>query len=62
MNQEVSFLPAGDHKAATNRQESRTNMRQSNKNDPQQKHRLGTVSKNTFTGGLKLVLLYQPHA
>ena len=25
------------------------------------KHRLGTVSKNIFTGGLKLVLWYQPH-
>ena len=25
-----------------------------NKNDPQKKHRIGTVSKNNFTGGLKL--------
>ena len=32
-----------------------------NKNDPQNKHHLGTVSKNIFTGGLKLVLLCQPH-
>ena len=38
------------------RQESMTNK---NKKDPQKKHRLGTVSKNTFTGGLKLVLWCQ---
>ena len=30
------------------------------KKDPQKKHRLGTVSKK-ITGGLKLVLWYQPH-
>ena len=28
---------------------------------PQNKHRLGMVSKNIFTGGLKLVSWYQPH-
>ena len=32
-----------------------------NKNDPQKKQHLGTVCKNIFTGGLILVLLYQPH-
>ena len=32
-----------------------------NKKDPQKKHGLGTVSKNIFTGGLKLVLWYQSH-
>ena len=32
-----------------------------NKNDPQKKHRLGTISKNTFTGELKPVSLRQPH-
>ena len=31
-----------------------------NKNDPQKKHRLGTVRKN-ITGGLKHVWRYQPH-
>ena len=37
-----------DHKAAMNRQESNIN----NKNDPQNKHRLGTVSKNILPEGL----------
>ena len=32
-----------------------------NKNDPQKKHHLGTVSKNIFTVGLKLLLWYQLH-
>ena len=31
------------------------------KNDPQKKHRLGTVGKHYFTGKLELVLIYQPH-
>ena len=31
------------------------------KNDPQKKHRLGMVSKNSFTGRHKLVLWYQLH-
>ena len=43
------------------RQESMRNTKQNNKKDPQKKHRLGTVSKNIFTGGLKQVLWYQPH-
>ena len=30
------------------------------KSDPQKKHRLDTISKKYFTGGLKLVLWFQP--
>ena len=60
-SQEVSPFPAGGHWAAMNRQESMTITRNINcKNDPQKKHCLGTVSKNSFTWGLKLVLWYQP--
>ena len=50
-SQEVSPFPAGDHKAAMNRQDSMTDKTAlqtrtiNNKNDPQEKHRLGTVSK-----------------
>ena len=57
-SQDVSFFPAGDPKTAMNRQESMTKMKQKLqiKNDPQQKLRLGPVSKKNFTGGLKLVL------
>ena len=40
-SQAVSPIPAGDHKAAMNRQENMTNTK--NKNYPQKKHRLGTV-------------------
>ena len=40
--QEVSPLPAGDDKAAMNRQESMTD----NKKETQKKHHLNTVSKN----------------
>ena len=40
-SQEASLFPAGDHKAAMNREESMTNI--NNKNDPQKKHRLVTV-------------------
>ena len=42
MSQEVSPLPAGDHKAATN---SMTVRNINNKKDPQKKQHLGTVSK-----------------
>ena len=49
-NQEVSPFQAGDHKAAMNRHESRTNTRH-NTNDPQ-KYLLGTVSKNILLEGL----------
>ena len=75
-SQEVSPFSASDHKAAMNRHESIKNTRQKehksptkevppwnmiiNKNDPQKKHRLGTVGE-IFTGGLKLVLRCQPH-
>ena len=59
-SQDVSSFPAGNHKAAMNRQESMTKPNINNKNDPQKKHRLGMVSKS-FKGGLKLVLWYQPH-
>ena len=45
-SQDVSPLPAGDHRAAMNRRESMTNTRHNNKNDLQKKYRLGTVSKN----------------
>ena len=53
---DVSPFPAGDHKAARNRQDSMTkaNTKHNNKKDPQKKHRLGTVSKKV-SGGLKLV-------
>ena len=49
-----SPFPAGDYKASVNKQESINN-----KNDPQMKHRLGTVSKTYFYWRLKLVLWYQ---
>ena len=51
-SQEVSPFPAGDHKAARNRQDSMTRNIHS-KNDPQKKHRLGRVSTK-FTGVLKM--------
>ena len=51
-SQEVSPFPAGDHKAAMNRQESITNTKHKlNKNDPQKKHLLGKVSKNIILEG-----------
>ena len=55
-SQEVSPFPAGDNKAARNRQDSMTKKtgNTNNKKDPQKKHRLGTVS-NRMTGGLKHV-------
>ena len=52
-SQEASPFPAGNHKAAMNRQESMTNTKHNNKKDPQKKHRLGTVCKNIFTGAFK---------
>ena len=58
-SQEVSPSLAGDHKAAMNRQESMTNI--NNKKRSTKRQCLGMVSKVIFTGGLKLVLLYQPH-
>ena len=53
-SQEVSPFPAGDHKASTDVHERITNQDKNKKNDPQKKHRLGTVSKY-FIGGLKPV-------
>ena len=44
-SREVSPFPAGDRKAAMNIQESFTNTKINSKNDPQKKHRHGTVSK-----------------
>ena len=46
--QEVSPFPAGDHKAAINRRKSIGNTRHKNTNDPQEKYRLGTVSKTFY--------------
>ena len=40
-SQEVSSFPAGDHKAAMNRQDGMTDTKY--KKDPQKKRRLGTV-------------------
>ena len=44
---EVITFQEGDHKAARNRQDRMTDKHENtnNKNDPQKKHRLGTVSK-----------------
>ena len=52
--QEASLFPAGDHKASANRRARKHNKtRQNNINDPQKKHRLGTVNKNVLLEGLK---------
>ena len=52
-SQAVSPFPAGDHKASINRRARKHNKnRQINKNDPQKKHRLRTVSKNIILEGL----------
>ena len=52
-SQEVSPFPAGDHKApTTDVHESITKQDRNNINDPQKKHRLGTVSKNILLDGL----------
>ena len=55
-SQAVCPFPAGDHKAARNREDSilKTNVKHNNKKDPEKKHRLGMVSKK-ITGGLKHV-------
>ena len=44
-SQEVSPFPSGDHKASINR---RARKHRNNINDPQKKHRLGTVSKPRY--------------
>ena len=54
---ETSPFPADDHKAARHRQD---NMIKTNKTNPQNWYRIGTVSKK-ITGGIKHVSLYQPH-
>ena len=51
-SQEVSRFQAGDHKAAWNKQDSMP-LNTNSKNDPQKKHRLGTVFKK-ITGGLNM--------
>ena len=53
-SQEVSSFPAGDHNAKTNRSARKhiTKQDRNNINDPQKKHRLGTVSKNVYLEGL----------
>ena len=53
-SQEVSPFPAGDHKAHINRRAQNIANTRQNKNikDPQQKYRLGTVSKKNLLEGL----------
>ena len=48
-SQDVSPFLAGDHKASINRRARKHNR--NNINDPQKKHRLGTVSKNILLEG-----------
>ena len=61
-SQEVSPFPAGDHKPTRNRHDSttHTNMKHNLQERSTKKHRLGTVSKNSFTGGIKPVSRRQP--
>ena len=55
-SQEVGPFPAGDHKAAMNRQENKTNTKNiNNKKIHRRSTALERSVKNTFTGGLKLV-------
>ena len=51
-SKEANPFPADDHKASMNRRESMTNTNINNRNDPQKKYRLGTVSKNILLEGL----------
>ena len=53
-SQEVSPLPAGDHKAHINRHPQKHSKHKTEKNikDPQKKYRLRTVSKNISLEGL----------
>ena len=51
-SQEVSPFPAGDHKASTNRRAWKHKKQDINNiNDPQKKHRLGTVSIHILLEG-----------
>ena len=52
-SQEVSPFPAGDHKAQINRHVQKHNKHKTEKNDPQKKYRLGSVSKNILLEGFK---------
>ena len=56
----VRPFPTGDNMGAKHRHHSIAKININNKNDPQKKHSLGTVSKK-FIEGLKLVSQYQPH-
>ena len=48
----VSPFPSGNHKAAVNRRKSMAKTRpKNNRIDPQNKYRLGTVSKNILLDG-----------
>ena len=60
-SKEVSLYTAGDHKAAINRKDSMTDTKNKYQNGSTKKHRVGTVCKNIFTGGLKLVLWCKLH-
>ena len=51
-SQDISPFPAGDHRAAMNRRESKKNKRHKTTNDSQKKYRIGTVSKNNLLEGL----------
>ena len=51
-SQEVSHFTAGDHMAKINRRTQRHNKHKTEKNDPQKKYHLGTVSKNILLEGL----------
>ena len=54
-SQKATPFPLDDHKAVTNRRQSMTNKRHKNINDPQKKHRLGTVSNSILLEGLNPV-------
>ena len=53
-SQEVSPFPSADHKTSINRRTRKQNKKldRNNINDPQMKHRLGTVSKYILQEGL----------
>ena len=53
-SQEIIHFPVGDHTRhqQTDVHESITKQDRNNINDPQKKHRLGTVSKNSLLEGL----------
>ena len=62
-SQEVSPSPAGDHNAPISRCARKHNKSKNinNINDPQKKHRLGTVSKNILLEGLNWFTALQTH-